>query len=275
MPQPLTVIIPCKDEVVNIGPCICSVRELADEILIADSGSTDGTLEVVQSLGGCRIIQREYRWSGDFKNWAIPQSSHPWVLMLDADERIPPPLAEEIRQVLSRPRHTGYLINRLNYFMGHPIRYGVWWPDRPLRLFRRDYGCFHGPNDHAAVRLSAGTVGRLRNPFIHYTFWSFDQYLPKVDRYATVQARVWHAQGRRASYWQLTFRGPLRFLQSYVWKLGFLDGRAGLICSAMVGYQSFLKQARLWELQHAHAQPQLESALESTERSPRSPLRAA
>jgi glycosyltransferase involved in cell wall biosynthesis len=275
MIERLTVIIPCKDEVRNVGPCVASVQELADEILVADSGSTDGTLELVRELGKCRIIQREYRWSGDFKNWAIPQATYPWVLLLDADERIPMALAMEIRTELAAPRHDGYLINRLNYFMGHPIRYGVWRPDRPLRLFRRDLGRFHGPNDHAAVHLSSGSVGRLKQPFTHYTSWSFDQFLPKVDRYATVQARVWHERGRRSSYWQLMLRGPLRFLQSYVWKRGFLDGRPGLVCSAMVGYQSFLKQAKLWELDQGRTPSELDIPLASADGSLHLPRRAA
>jgi glycosyltransferase involved in cell wall biosynthesis len=84
----LTVLVPCKNERRNIGPCIASFRDLADEILIADSGSTDATLDIVRSMGRCRIIEREYRTSGDFKNWAIPQAANPWVLILDADERV-------------------------------------------------------------------------------------------------------------------------------------------------------------------------------------------
>ena len=100
MPK-LTVIIPCKNERLNIRPCIESVRAIADEVLVADSGSTDGTLEIVRSMGGCRVIEREYVHSGDFKNWAIPQAAHPWVLILDADERVTPLLATEIKQVLA------------------------------------------------------------------------------------------------------------------------------------------------------------------------------
>ena len=100
MNNQLTVLIPCKNERLNIRPCIESVRGIADELLIADSGSTDGTLNIVRDLGGCRIIEREYVHSGDFKNWAIPQASYPWVLIVDGDERVPEALAAEIRAVL-------------------------------------------------------------------------------------------------------------------------------------------------------------------------------
>src|SRR3954469_7033361 len=108
MPK-LTVLIPCKDEIQHIRACIDSVRPIADEILVADSGSTDGTLDVVRSLGGCRLIEREYVNSANFKNWAIPQASHEWVLVVDADERVTPQLVGEIRRLFDfPPPYDGY-----------------------------------------------------------------------------------------------------------------------------------------------------------------------
>src|SRR3990172_7383216 len=183
--------------------------------------------------------------------WAIPQAKHPWILLLDSDERATPALVAEIRQVLAAPRHDGYWIYRFNHLFGHPVRWGTWKNDKVLRLFRRDLGRYVGLTDHAEVEISTGRTAYLRNRLIHYTCWSYEQYLPKVYRYATVQAEIWNREGRRASYRELLTRGPLRFLQSYLLKLGFLDGAAGVQCAALVAYQSYLKQARLWELQHA------------------------
>jgi glycosyltransferase involved in cell wall biosynthesis len=254
MSLPLTVLIPCKNEANNILGCIRSVKTIADEILVADSGSTDGTLELAQASGVCRVIEREYVSYGDFNNWAIPQATHRWILLLDADERLTPPLAKEIKQELRAPRHAGYWMNRLNHFMGHPIRHGAWCPDRQLRLFQRDAGQFVGPSDHARYQVLRGTVGRLTQSFDHYTVWSYEQYLPKLQRYADVQSRIWMEQGRSASFWQLLLRGPLRFLQCYFWKRGCLDGLPGLQIAVLTAYQSFLKQAKLWELQHARQQ---------------------
>lgn len=245
----LSVIIPCKNERDQIRACIVSARQVADEVLIADSGSTDGTLEIARELG-CRIIEREYGTSGDFKNWAIPQAAREWVLILDADERVTPELAAEIRRELSAPHHDGYWIYRRNHFLGHPIRFGPWKNDRCLRLFRRDLGRYVGPTDHAEVKLASGTVGRLRARMTHYTCTSYAQYLPKLARYAEVQSRVWHDQGRRTHAGQLLLRFPLRFLQGYVWRLGFLDGSAGLQVCALVAYLSYLKHAYLWQMQH-------------------------
>src|SRR5712675_3506632 len=109
MSSKLSVIIPCKNERKNIRACVTSARQVADEVLVADSGSTDGTLEIARGLG-CRIIEREYGTSGDFKNWATPQAAHEWVFILDADERITPELAEEIRHSVADPKHDGYWV---------------------------------------------------------------------------------------------------------------------------------------------------------------------
>jgi glycosyltransferase involved in cell wall biosynthesis len=256
MSSKLSVIIPCKNERENIRACILSARRVADEVLVADSGSTDGTLGIAGQLG-CRVIEREYRTSGDFKNWAIPQAAHDWVLILDSDERITSELAEEIRAELVRPRHEGYWIYRLNHFLGHPIRFGPWKNDCCLRLFRRDLGRYVGATDHAEVELSCGTVGRLNARMIHYTFTSYAQYLPKMERYADVQSRLWHAAGRRTNVWQMLMRFPLRFLQGYVWRLGFLDGLAGLQVCVLVAYISYLKHAYLWQLEHVRQAPDL------------------
>src|SRR4051812_31988535 len=160
MSSKLTVIIPCKNERENIGACVASARQVADEVLVADSGSTDGTLEIARGLG-CRIIEREYGTSGDFKNWAIPQATNEWVFILDADERITALLAKEILGELADPRHDGYWVRRLNYFMGHPICHGPWGNDKCLRLFRRDAGRYEGSTDHAEVEVSGSKVGRL------------------------------------------------------------------------------------------------------------------
>lgn len=255
--HPLTVIIPCKNEREHLGACIASAQQVAADVMVADSGSTDGSLEIARALG-CRVVEREYRTSGDFKNWAIPQAANPWVLILDADERIPAALAAEIVQVLERPKFDGYRIRRLNYFLGHPIRFGPWRNDDCLRLFRRDAGRYVGPTDHAEVEISTGKVGWLRARMDHYTCTSYDQYLPKMQRYAAMQAEIWHRGGRRPSTTQMFLRGPLRFVQGYCWRLGFLDGLAGLQVCALIAYLSYLKHARLWEFEYAspaHRQP--------------------
>ncbi len=268
MKQKLTVIIPCKNERKNIRPCVNSAKLVGDEVLVADSGSTDGSLEIVRSLGGCRIVEREYINSGNFKNWAIPQATHEWVLIVDSDERVTPQLANEINALLTAgPTRDGYHIYRANYFLGHRIRHAGWGSDKVLRLFRRDLGRYQGESDHAEVEVTTGNVGRLKHRLEHFTYWTYDQYFQKLHRYTVQGAQAKHLAGRRASYWQMLLAPPLRFLHCYILRLGFLDGLAGLQISALTGMSSFVKQLRLWELDHALPQPDPE--LEHEQHSPR------
>lgn len=260
MALPLTLLITCKDERPNIGPCIDSAREIADEILVADSGSTDGTLEYVRARGDCRLIERQYVTAGDFKNWAIPQCKHAWVLVLDADERATPGLVVEIRELLAgKPKYDGYFIRRANRLMGHPIRYTDWGRDRVLRLFRRDVCHYDGPSDHGSVQVRTGKISQLKHPMDHFTLWSWALYLKKFDRYTRVQAEQWRAVGKSPSFLRMAFQPPLRFFRDYVLHLGFLDGSKGLQLAWMSAFYSFMKQARLWEERYGLKQEDVEA----------------
>ena len=159
MKQQLTVVIPCKNERMNIRPCVESAKRVADEVLVADSGSTDGTLEIIAEVGGCRVVEREYINSGNFKNWAIPQARNPWVMILDSDERVTEPLAAEINALLAgNPRRDGYHVYRENYFLGHRVRHAGWGSDKVMRLFRRDLGRDVGESDHAEIHVATGNT---------------------------------------------------------------------------------------------------------------------
>lgn len=249
MPYPLTVIIPCKNERTNIVHCVESATLVADEVLVADSGSTDGTLEFAKEHEACRVVEREYRTSGDFKNWAIPQAKHEWVMILDADERVTESLAAEIKALLSEePAEDGYWIYRANHLMGHRVHHTDWARDKVLRLFRRDLGRYEGPSDHGEVVVATRKVGKLTERLDHYTLWSWGDYLKKFDRYTRVQAEQWYEEGKRPSWQRMLFRPPLRFLRDYVWFRGFLDGCVGMQIAWTAAFYSYMKQARLWEL---------------------------
>lgn len=289
MRNKLTAIMPVKDERLNIRPCIESFREFADEILIADSGSTDGTMDIARDAAGakCRIVEREYIHSGDFKNWAIPQAAHEWVLLVDADERITPELAKEITEILSgTPDQDGYWIYRDNHFMGRPIRYCGLQNDCCLRLFRRDMARYVGANDHARIKISTGRVGKLKTKMTHYTYWTYDQFFKKFERYTKWQSHVWNEKGRRPSYFQLLTRAPYRFIRDYIFQRGFLDGLVGLQYCMLQGFYSFMKEARLWERQcalpqtdpeaeHLSRTAQQQDCSESEENSPKERRSAA
>lgn len=247
----LTVLIPCKDEIQHIRACIESARPIADEILIADSGSTDGTLEVVASLGGCRVIEREYVNSADFKNWAIPQAAHKWVLVVDADERVTPELAAEIKTLFDFPPPCdGYSLRRDDYFLGHKINHCGWSRSRLIRLFRRDVSRYQVRRVHADVKVSTGRVGQLQSRLAHYTATDLDHFVAKQHRYSIWSALDAYDAGKRATLVRLLTHAPLRFLQTYLLKGGFRDGRAGLVVCGLTALYSFLKDAKLWALAH-------------------------
>jgi glycosyltransferase involved in cell wall biosynthesis len=244
--QPLSVIVPTFNEERHVGACLESVK-WADEIVVVDSFSTDRTLEIARPLA-TRVLQHEYINSAAQKNWTIPQAAHPWILVVDADERVSAPLADEIREVMQRgPAHDGYVIRRLNHFHGKPIRHGGWGRDRVLRLFNRDRGRYQEKNVHAEVEID-GVVSELKHPLLHDTFRGFGDYLRKIDRYTRWGAEDLHRRGRRATALDMTARPAWRFMKRYVIQGGFLDGTEGLMISGLDMYSVFLKYAKLWEM---------------------------
>jgi (heptosyl)LPS beta-1,4-glucosyltransferase len=252
----LTVLIPCKDEIQHITACVASVRAIADEILVADSGSTDGSLDAVRALGGCRIIERDYINSANFKNWAIPQARHDWILVVDADERVTPALAGEIKRLLAAdPPCDGYSLRRDNFFLGHPIRHSGWNTSRLVRLFRKSVSRYETRRVHANVVVDSGKIGQLVHPLEHHTALDLDRFVAKQHRYANWSALDAFEAGKKSTWLRMLTHAPTRFLQLYLLRLGVLDGRAGLVVCALAAWYTFLKDAKLWALQNTTAIP--------------------
>lgn len=249
MPRPkLTALITSYNEEANILECLESVR-FADETLLVDSFSTDRTLEIARAIPNVRILQREYFGSAAQKNWAMEQVETPWVLIVDADERVPVGLAEEILHVLeSGPRADTYSLRRANVMVGKVIRHSGWSTDRVVRLIRRGTARYPNRRVHADIP-PAGPTPVLTEPLRHITFRSFEQYLEKLHRYAFWGAADLWRHGRRAGFAQLTLRPLWRFLRMYVVQAGFLDGSHGLVLCGLQAYGVFLKWARVWEFE--------------------------
>ena len=226
---------------------------LADEILVADSLSTDGSLEIVPQMGGCRIVQREFVDYADFKNWAIPQARYPWVLIVDADERLTDELASEIRQLLSHPPASvdGYFIYRRNYYLGHEIKHCGWNTDRVCRLIRRNVCRYRACRVHEEIAISRKRSRKLRGKLLHYVYRNLDDYFAKRLRYTKLSTLDAWDQGRRTGVYGLLLRPLLRFVQLYFFRLGFLDGLAGIqVCMLTAFFNTLVRQARLWEMEH-------------------------
>ena len=217
----------------------------ADEIVVVDSFSTDGTVRIAEE-SGCRVFQHEFSDFATQKNFAHTQATHDWILNLDADELCPPALANEIG-ALSDSGASGYSIARVNYFQNKWIRHCGWYPDFKLRLYDRRKGAWKG-KVHESVRVE-GAAGRLKNPLQHYTYKGFERYLSSVLMYSRLAAEQMKEEGKSAGALDLLFRPPVGFVKKYFLQAGFLDGRPGFVISALTAYGIFCRYSFLWEMQ--------------------------
>ena len=243
---PLSVIVPCFNEEAVIAECLQSVQ-FADEILVVDSFSTDRTPEIARRYTP-RVLQHEFWSHGAQNNWAVPQAKHAWVMVVDADERVTPELADEIRALLRDPSRHGYEVRRRNFFLGREIRHGTWGSDYVLRLYHRDWGRYQERHVHSRVELE-GRPGRCRGALLHHTYRSLDDYARKIHRFSRGGALNEHERGKRGSAWKIVAHGVGRFFKTYALKMGFLDGTEGLIIAFMEADYAALKYAKLWEIQ--------------------------
>jgi len=254
---PLSAAIITKNEEKNLPDCLNSVA-FAAQIVVVDSGSSDATRQIARDFG-CDVYEEP--WRGGFgaqKQFAIDQCRQPWILVLDADERIPPETASEISCLTGENRSkenspivaglpAGYSFPRKNYFQGRWIRHAGWWPDRLTRLFRRGYGGMSAAVVHEGVMVN-GVVTPLECSIEHYTESDLEKIILKIDRYSTLGAREAFAAGRRATVAEALVRAGLTFLQDYVFRLGILDGPQGLTLAATDGINKFFKYAKLAEM---------------------------
>lgn len=244
----LTAIVPTFNEEANVADCLATLG-FADEILVVDSGSTDQTREIAAAAPRARVVEHEYRGNGPQCNWAMGEARSEWVLIVDADERVPDPLAREIATLLeSGPRADHYFLRRQNVFLGRAIRHSGWGSDRLVRLLRRGSARYPERRVHADIETQ-GPTPTLSAPLVHFTSRSLEAYLEKVHRYAIWGAADLRRAGRRAGAATIAFRSSWRFFRTYVLQAGFLDGTRGLLVCGLQAYGTFLKWAHLWEWQ--------------------------
>lgn len=243
----LTAIVTTLNEEGNIADCLATLA-FADEILVVDSFSTDRTVEIASAAPKVRLLQHEYAGNGPQCNWAMDQAACPWVLIVDADERVTPALAREIEGLLERgPAAEHYLLRRDNVFVDRVIRHSGWGQDRLVRLLKRGSARYPEQRVHADMS-PRGPTPTLDAPLLHYTFRSPPHYLEKLHRYAEWGARDLQQKGRSAGLVELAFRPAWRFFRTYFLEAGFLDGIHGFTICALQSYGVFLKWSRLWEL---------------------------
>ena len=229
----------------QLGACLASLA-FADEILVVDSGSDDGSREIA-AQHGARVIEKDWMGFGRQKQYAVEQARNDWVLCVDADERVSPELARSIAAALAAPQAPIYRMARRNRFLGRWLSHGEGYPDWSLRLFDRKEARWSDDPVHEKV-LYAVTPGTLDGDLLHESATDLSDYLAKMNRYTTLAAEQLHANGRKAGLAVLVLSPVVRFVKFYVLRLGFLDGLPGLVHISIGCMSSFLKYAKLIEL---------------------------
>ncbi len=242
----VTGVVTCFNEEHNIGDCIESLA-WCDEILVVDSFSTDRTPQIAQSFDKVRFLQRAYYGAGAQKNWAFQHVTGEWIFLLDADERCPPELRDEVLALLDAgPTANAYMINRRVYFLGKPIRFSGWQRDRVARFFRTGSAYYDNRRVHSSL-LTQGETPLLKHEMPHLMVdLSFDEYAFRIARYGLWGAAQAWRDGRRSSFIQVTLRPLWRFVRTYLVQLGFLDGMRGMVFCLLQAYGTYMKWAILW-----------------------------
>jgi glycosyltransferase involved in cell wall biosynthesis len=244
--QRLSIIIVAKNEAINITECVRSAR-FADEVIVMDSGSTDGTAELGRAEGAT-VIVTDWPGYGSQNNRGIDRVGGDWFFSLDADERISPELAVEIRAAIERPDVNGFRVPRSSMYCGRFMKHGGWAPDYTWRLARRGCGRFTEHFLHAHLEVE-GPTGTLANPIIHYSYRSMEAVLEKLNRYSTAGVRDMIPRHRHGSLGRAIGHGLWAFFRTYFLRLGFLDGRWGFMLAVSNAEVTYYRYVKLWLLQ--------------------------
>jgi len=243
--EKVTALIPAFNESANLRDCIESVS-FADEILVVDSGSNDSTVEIARAAGA-RVLSHPYEGYAAQNNWAIPQAAHPWVFLIDADERCSAALRDEVLGLLARgPTKSGYWVFRRNFFLGKEIRHSGWSSDRVIRLFRRECR-MQQLSVHPHVDLPLEETALLSGRLDHFTLDSLDQFFERRLRYARWWSKDRAAAGRKTNGGSMFLHTAACFLRMYVFRLGFLDGVHGLVLALLFSGYTSHKYILLWD----------------------------
>ena len=241
-----SVAVIAQDEEDRISDCLKSVS-FADEVLVVDSGSRDNTVDIARSLG-CRVLSEKWRGYAKQKQFAVDSCKNDWVLILDADERVPHDTARWLMEIqgAAEPEFAAFSFFRKNFFHGRWFRYCGWWPDRVIRLVDRRQGGF---SDHLVHEswICRGRIKGLELPLEHYSFRNYSDLIGKLEAYSSLAAREMVESGKRAGALSPLTHGCWMFFRAYILELGLLGGFDGFIISLLNAGGSFMKYAKLRE----------------------------
>ncbi len=245
----ISAVIITRNEERNIGRCLESLENVADEIIVVDSFSTDHTGEICGRHPKVRFVQRDWTNYSDQKNYGVGLAGNRYILSLDADEYLSPRLADSILSVKNEAvNYDAYSFNILNIYCGKKIRHGSWYPGRKVRLWNIEKGGWNGSLVHEQIELAKGaTVRHLKGDLLHNSHASIAEHVQKINRYTDIGADVALQKGKDVGFFKIFFAFVWRFFRDYFIKLGMLDGTYGLIVCALNSYESFLKYSKLYQ----------------------------
>ena len=246
----VSAVIVCCDEEENVERCLQSLT-WTDEIVVVDSFSQDRTVELCRKYTS-RIFQREWSGMARQREYAVSLAQNEWVFAVDADEVVTETLRDEVLMRLSEDRNgnSGYYIKRHSYYLGKWINHGGWYPDFKLRLFRKDKVYVGGENPHDKCFVH-GKTAKLKGEMIHYPYKNISRQLRTIDSYSDIVSEKLFQEKVAFPLVKMFIKPFVKFLETYIYKLGFLDGLPGFVISALSSYHVFMKYAKLWEKRNA------------------------
>lgn len=240
--EKISVTLITLNEEKNIARCLESLR-WADEVVVVDSFSSDKTVDICRRFTD-KVFQEPWRGYGGQKNFCAGMARHRWILNIDADEVVPPATAKAIQALLENPEHAVYELPRKNFFGGRFVRFGGWYPDHIARLYDKEQAAFTESPVHESLSSPAGTVGRVGEPLLHYTYAGREDYLARQDRYSTLFAEARRKEGFRAGITHLYFRPLWAFIRTYLLRQGFREGGLGFFLALGAAHYTYLKYAK-------------------------------
>ncbi len=242
---PISVVVITFNEEKNIGRCLDSVRDVADDIVVLDSFSTDRTKEIAEEKGA-RFFEHVFDGHVEQKNRAITYAKHPHVLSLDADEALNDKLKDEIIRAKKKFSTDGYYFNRLTNYCGKWVRHSGWYPDRKLRLWDSRKGQWKGINPHDRYEMEPGSkTEHLKGDLLHYSFYSIEQHIDTINKFSTIAAKMQIKQGKKFSWFKLLISPLWKFIRSYFFQGGILDGAYGFIICMNSAHATFVKYTKV------------------------------
>jgi len=243
----ISAVLITRNEEANIEAALRSLEGVVSEIIVVDSCSTDLTVKIARRFTP-RVFERKWTNYSEQKNYADSLASHPWILSLDADERLSPELREEIRVLGStEPSCSGFSMPRRVYYLGRWIKHSGWYPDRKVRLFLNDRARWEGAYVHEELAVE-GEIRRLEGDILHFTYRNIADHLARINDFSDLGAQKLYAQRKKCRLCHLLLVPPGRFIKSYILRRGFLDGFAGLVIAVLNGYGIFVRYAKLREI---------------------------